>query len=218
MVKVKICGLSSVETLAAALEAQADFVGLVFYGPSPRNISIEDARPLADLARGNAKIVALTVDPDDALIEEIAGTIRPDFFQCHGSESPERIAEITTKTGIPVIKAIKVREQEDVREAVLYDGIAAMMLYDAKVPEGFKNPLPGGNGVQFDWSLLGTNTDAEPFMLSGGIGIDNVAKAIEVVHPAIVDVSSGVETTPGEKDAGLIREFIAKVKAKGLNA
>jgi phosphoribosylanthranilate isomerase len=216
MVEVKICGLSTTGTMTAALDAGADFVGLVFYQPSPRNLSIEDARPLADIARGKAKIVALTVDPDDKLIDEIAASINPDFIQCHGSESPERIAEITARTRIAVIKTIKVRAEEDVREAALYDGIAAMMLYDAKVPEGFENPLPGGNGVQFDWSLLRARSDASSFMLAGGIDVENVAKAIEIAQPAIVDVSTGVETAPGQKDAGLIREFVAKVKSFGI--
>ncbi|MGI9482702.1 MAG: phosphoribosylanthranilate isomerase [Hyphomicrobiales bacterium] len=212
MVKVKICGLSTEETLSAALEAGADYVGLVFYQPSPRHLTIEQARPLAEQARGKAKIVALTVDPDNELIDAIATVIKPDYIQCHGSESPERVSEISTRTGIAVIKAIKVRDEKDVESAAPYEGIASMLLFDAKVPEGFANPLPGGNGVRFDWSLLDARKGASGFMLSGGIDMENVAQAIDIAKPAIIDVSSGVESAPGVKDAGLVREFVERIK------
>lgn len=213
VVEIKICGLSTRETMAAALDAGADYVGLVFYQPSPRNISIEKAIALADMARGKSKIVALTVDPDDTLVDDIAKNIRPDFFQCHGSESPQRICEITGRTEIPVIKALKIRDEEDLSEAPSYDGTAAMMLYDAKVPVGFKNPLPGGNGVRFDWSLLDDQSKTKAFMLSGGIDISNVADAIAIANPAIVDVSSGVESEPGIKEITLIGAFVEHAKS-----
>ena len=213
MPEVKICGLSTAATLEAALQAGADYVGLMFYEPSPRNISIEEAAPLAELARGRAKIVAVTVDADDALIKGIAEHVRPDYIQCHGSESAERIEEIAGLAGCKVIKALKIRGAEDLAEADDYADAASLMLYDAKVPEGFKNPLPGGNGVQFDWRLLGRQKNANPFMLGGGIDITNVADAIAIANPAIIDVSSGVETSPGQKNEELIRAFLAQAKA-----
>ncbi|MGI9374419.1 MAG: phosphoribosylanthranilate isomerase [Hyphomicrobiales bacterium] len=213
MTDVKICGLSTRTTMQAALEAGADYVGLMFYPPSPRNISIEEAVPLADMARGKAKIVAVTVDADDALVGAIAKHVRPDYIQCHGSEGPERIAEIAALSGCKTIKALKIRGAEDLVDAGDYAQTAALLLYDAKVPEGFKNPLPGGNGVQFDWRLLGGQKNTNPFMLGGGIDITNVADAIAIAHPAIIDVSSGVETSPGHKDEVLIGEFVARAKA-----
>lgn len=213
MVEVKICGLSTKETVQAALDAGADFVGLVFYQPSPRHLTMGEARPLAQMARGKAKIVALTVDPDDALIDAIASEVRPDYIQCHGSETPERVTEISTRTGLPVIKAVKVRDEADIESAGPYDGVAAMLLFDAKVPEGFENPLPGGNGIRFDWSLLSAREGAGVFMLSGGIDIKNVAQAIEIARPAIIDVSSGVESSPGKKDIALVKEFVEKIKS-----
>lgn len=214
MTEVKICGLSTPPTLQAALDAGAEYVGLMFYPPSPRNVTIDQAAPLADMARGKAKIVAVTVDADNELIEAIATRIRPDFIQCHGSETPGQVAAITQRTGIKVIKALKIRHGEDLNEAQLYDEAAAMMLYDAKVPEGFKNALPGGNGVAFDWQLLQNRESAGTFMLGGGINKDNVAQAIAVASPAIIDVSSGVETEPGQKDEALIQAFTACVKAE----
>ena len=211
MAQVKICGLSEPVTLNAALDAGADMVGFVFFPKSPRNVSLDQAKVLADLAQGSAAIVALVVDADDALVSAIANTIRPDFFQAHGSETPERIAAIKAMTGIPVIKAIKVGGAEDVRKADAYKGIADLMLYDAKAPETLKDALPGGNGLSFDWRLLDGSSGA--FMLSGGLSPNNVADAIRLTRAPIVDVSSGVEAAPGVKDEDLIRKFIEAAKA-----
>ena len=206
--RVKICGLSTGETMQAALDAGADMVGLVFYSKSPRNVSLEQAADLALQARGRAQIVALVVDADDALLKSIVNAVRPDYLQAHGSETPERVADITRLFAVPVIKAIKVKEPADVASARAFKDVAALILFDAKAPE---NLLPGGNGLSFDWNLL-KGKDGQ-FMLSGGLNPENVAEAIRLTRAPIVDVSSGVETTPGKKDISLIRTFIARAKA-----
>ena len=208
MTKVKICGLSTVETLRAALDSGADMVGLVFFAKSPRNVSVEQAAALATQARGRAKIVALVVDADDALLKSIVNAVRPDYLQAHGSETPERVAEITKLFDTPVIKAIKVKEAADVALSKAYNDAAELILFDAKAPE---NLLPGGNGLSFDWNLL-KGKDGQ-FMLSGGLTPDNVAQAIRLTRAPIVDVSSGVEQLPGQKDVALIRKFIEAAKS-----
>ena len=211
MVEIKICGLSTPETMAAALDAGADFVGLVFFPKSPRNVSLDRAAILADMARGRARIVALTVDADDALLLAINASVRPDFIQAHGAETPERVAAITALIGKPVIKAIKVARADDVLGASVYSDVASLILYDAKAPETLGNKLPGGNGHAFDWTLLeGRRPPA--FMLAGGLNAQNVGRSIAITHAPMVDVSSGVERAPGVKDGGLIREFIAAAK------
>jgi phosphoribosylanthranilate isomerase len=213
-VKVKICGLSTDETVEAAVAAGADFVGFVFYPPSPRNVTLEDAKALAVRARGKARIVALVVDADDAMLAAIAAGLDPDFIQAHGSETPERVAAMSTLTGKPVIKAIKVRDASDVAAAAAYSGVAALILYDAKAPESLGRGLPGGNGHAFDWQLLDGGRP-QAFMLAGGLSPGNVAEAVKVTGAPIVDVSSGVEKAPGSKDVTLIRKFIEAAKAAG---
>jgi phosphoribosylanthranilate isomerase len=211
MTAVKICGLSSAETMKAALDAGADMVGLVFFEKSPRNVSFQDAKELAGAARGKARIVALVVDAHDEMLKRVSEVIRPDLIQAHGSETPERIADIKVLTKIPVIKAIKVATAADIAKAKAYDGIAEMMLYDAKAPETLKDALPGGNGLAFEWSLLGK--DAGMYILAGGLTPDNVAEAISLTGAPVVDVSSGVESAPGIKDASKIRKFIEAAKS-----
>jgi len=213
MVDVKICGLSTAESIDVAIDAGADLVGLVFFPKSPRNISLQQAKLLADRARGRAKIVALIVDADDAAIRSINDTVAPDLFQAHGSETPQRVQEIGTLTAKPVIKAIKVAEASDIDLAAAYADKASLILYDAKAPETLINALPGGNGIAFDWNLLGSSSQTEGFILSGGLNPDNVARAIRVTGAPIVDVSSGVESAPGKKDLGLIRKFIEAAKS-----
>jgi phosphoribosylanthranilate isomerase len=208
MTKVKICGLSTVETVQAALDHGAEMVGLVFFPKSPRHVSLEQAAALAAQARGRAKIVALTVDADDALLKSIINATRPDYIQAHGSETPARVGEITAQFGVPVIKAIKVKEASDIASAKSFKDVAAMCLFDAKAPEDL---LPGGNGLSFDWNLL-KGKDGQ-FMLSGGLNPENVAQAIKLTRAPIVDVSSGVESTPGKKDIALIAKFIAAAKS-----
>ena len=206
MVQVKICGLSTTETMTAALDAGADLVGLVFFAKSPRNVSLLQAKTLAEQARGRAKIVALVVDADDETLGAIVAHVRPDYIQAQGHETPTRIAEIKALTNIAVIKAISVSDKKDVGAAALY-GNADLILFDAKPP---KDALPGGNGLTFDWAVLPRN---QVFMLAGGLNAGNVAAAIRRTSAAYVDVSSGVETSPGIKDVTLIRKFIEAARA-----
>ena len=212
-VEVKICGLSRPDMVEAALQAGASYVGLVFYEPSPRNVSLEQAEELAARARGRATVVALTVNASDALLRNIADRVRPDFVQAHGEESPERVREMTELTGIPVIKAVKVRESRDVERARDYAGVAAMVLFDAMAPDALADALPGGNGVAFDWSLLEPSDGGPRFMLSGGLTVSNIADAIRITGAPVVDVSSGVERAPGVKDADMIRKFIEAARS-----
>lgn len=211
-VNVKICGLRDIGALDAAIDAGADYVGLVFYPPSPRNVGLDEAAVLAERARGRATIVALLVDPDDAQVERVSRDVRPDMIQLHGSESPDRVAEIKRLSGRPVIKAIKVATRADVDEAADYDDVADTLLFDARVPEGAAGMLPGGNGIPFDWQALAGVDARSGFLLSGGLDADNVVEAIRLTGAPIVDVSSGVEEAPGIKDPDLIRRFIAAAK------
>lgn len=211
MAKVKICGLNSRGSMQDALSARADLVGLVFFGPSPRNLSVDAAVPIADDARGRAAIVALTVDADDALVATIMAQVNPDMLQLHGSETPARVAELRERFGKPVMKAIKVATRVDAETALAYNGIADHILFDAKPPQGADRP--GGHGATFDWSLLDGVKARVPFMLSGGLTSHNVAEAIQATGATVVDVSSGVETAPGVKNAALIRAFIAAAHA-----
>jgi phosphoribosylanthranilate isomerase len=208
-VKVKICGVRTPAILDAAVTAGAELVGLVFFARSPRNVTAEEAGALADAARGRVGTVAVMVDPDDALIETVAGTVRPDILQLHGHETPERVVAIKARTGLPVFKAISVSEEEDVARAGTYAGIADQILFDAKAdPDAV---LPGGNGIIFDWRMLASAK--RPFALSGGLAPGNVAEAIRLTGASLVDVSSGVETAPGEKDATLITQFIQAARS-----
>ena len=175
-------------------------------------MALERAAQLADLARGRVKIVALVVDAEDKLLEDIVAQVNPDFVQAHGGETPERIAEIGRLTGKPVIKAVRVRDASDIAGAADYARVASLILYDAKAPEALTNALPGGNGHAFDWGLLeGARRPA--FMLAGGLTQENVAEAIRVTGASVVDLSSGVESAPGVKDIGLIRKFIEAAKS-----
>jgi phosphoribosylanthranilate isomerase len=212
--RVKICGIKTEAALAAALAAGADFIGLVLYPPSPRALSLEAAAVLARQARGRAASVALVVDAGDALIDAITADVAPDYLQLHGRESPERAAAIRQRSGRPVIKAISVAGPDDASRACDYRGAADLILFDAKPPREGAGALPGGNGIPFDWRHLEPVRDEHPFMLSGGLTPANVAAAIALTGADIVDVSSGVETAPGEKDAASIHAFIAAAKGR----
>lgn len=212
--RVKICGLRTAEAMAAALEARADLVGLVFFPPSPRSVTLEEAVPLADYARGFAAIVALLVDADDALLDRIVAEVNPDMLQLHGAETPARVAAVRERTGKPVMKAVKVRSREDALAALAFRGIADLVLFDAAPPRGADRP--GGHGRTFDWSLLDGVRDEVPFVLSGGLTPDNVREAIRATGATVVDVSSGVETAPGVKDAGLIRAFVRAARSTAV--
>jgi phosphoribosylanthranilate isomerase len=210
--KVKICGLRTHEALEAALDAGADYFGLVFYGPSPRNVNFETAHALVEAGRGRATSVALLVNPDDDEVRRIVDEVDPDIIQLHGDESPERVAEIKLLVDRPVMKAIAVASAKDAARARAYDDTADIILYDAKAPDDLADALPGGNGVAFDWQALKAVKGRDSFMLSGGLNPGNVASAIAATGAAIVDVSSGVESAPGEKDNDMIHQFIAAAK------
>jgi phosphoribosylanthranilate isomerase len=214
---VKICGLSTPETLRFALDAGADMVGLVFHPRSPRFVTTDKAQALADQARGRAQIVALTVDmgPDEA--ERLAETLKPDWLQLHGRESPQHVAAIRAATGKRVVKAIGVSDASDLAMIAAYRDAADLILLDAKPPKDAA--YPGGHGRPFDWDILAGLDPSLPFLLSGGLHPGNVADAIRAAkgHGLSlrgVDVSSGVESAPGVKDGQKIREFIAA--ARGL--
>lgn len=208
-VDAKICGIKTREALDTALDEGARYVGLVFYPKSPRNISIVEARDLSTAAAGVANVVALVVDADDRALTEIVDTVAPDYLQLHGAESVARVAEIKSRFGVPVIKAVPVATAADVAAAERYRGVADMILFDAKPPEDAI--LPGGNGLAFDWRALDGAKGAHDFMLSGGLNAENVAEAIRLTGAAAVDVSSGVERAPGVKDPELIRRFLRAV-------
>ena len=207
-VKVKICGVTTPDIVEVAASASADFVGLVFFPRSPRNVGVETARVLREAARGKLGTVAVMVDPDDALVDSVGEEVRPDLLQLHGSETPERVAEIKARTGLPVMKAIGVAIPSDIAAASRYTKIADYILFDAKPDAG--TFLPGGNAQAFDWTMLSGAT--MPFALSGGLTPTNVGDAVRMTGAFLVDVSSSVERAPGKKDVALIRQFIQAAK------
>lgn len=207
---VKICGLKTMEALAAVIAGGADMAGFVFFGKSPRHLSLQQARMLGARAAGNITKVALVVDAADAAIAEIIAALQPEFLQLHGHETPERIAEIRTAFGRPVIKAFGIAAEADLAAALAQAGPADWLLFDAKPPVGASHP--GGNGIAFDWTFLARAQISRPWMLSGGLDPVNVARAIALSGAAAVDVSSGVESAPGIKEAARIAAFIAAAK------
>jgi len=207
---IKICGLKTADAIDAALAGGASHVGFIFFAKSPRNVTPEEAGRLRQAAKGRAKAVAVTVDADDAFLDAIVASLRPDLLQLHGHETPERVAALKARHRLPVMKAVSLREAADLRRLDAYVGIADRFLLDAKAPAGAR--LPGGNGVAFDWSLLAGLGRRVPYMLSGGINRANLRAALTQVRPAGIDVSSGVESAPGRKDERLIREFLADVR------
>ncbi|OSQ51470.1 phosphoribosylanthranilate isomerase [Marivita geojedonensis] len=209
-IRVKICGLTRPEDVAAVAEAGAAYCGFVFFPRSPRNLSVAAARDLAvEVPVGIAK-VALVVNADDALLDEITGTVPLDMLQLHGAESPERVSEIRARYGLPVMKAVGVADAEDVAALDDYATVADQILVDAKPPKSAT--LPGGNGVSFDWRLISNRRWPVPWMLAGGLTPENVAEAIALTGAKQVDVSSGVEAAPGIKDAQMIRDFVAATR------
>ena len=208
---VKICGLSTRETLDAALEAGADMVGFVFFPPSPRHVSLETARELGKQARGHAVKVALSVDADDATLANIIETLRPDILQLHGKETTARLRDIKAKFGLPLMKALPVETAADLVPLAGYADVADRILFDARAPRGATRP--GGLGAVFDWHLLEKLDLTLPFMVSGGLHTSNLAEAVRVTRAGGVDVSSGVERSPGVKDPEMIRDFIRAARA-----
>ncbi len=212
---IKICGLSSIETLDTALDAGADMVGFVFHPRSPRYTTPDQAASLAMRAKGKAETVALLVDPDDALISEIIVTVRPARLQLHGTESPERVRDIEARFFIPVMKAVGVAATADVAAIHGQHAPDHLILLDAKPPKDAA--YPGGHGKTFDWSILKALDAKQPFILSGGLTPENVAEAITTIcgfglNLIGVDVSSGVESAPGVKDVHKIKAFVAAAR------
>lgn len=206
-IPVKICGLVEPATVAAAAEAGARYLGFNFFPKSPRYVSPAQAAALmAEVPLGVAK-VSLVVNGNDATLDEIVGATTTDMLQLHGSESPERVAEVKARYGLPVIKALGISEAADLAQIDLYSPVADMLLIDAKAPKGAV--LPGGNGLAFDWELLKSRKYwTKPWLLAGGLTPDNAALALRQTGATQLDVSSGVESAPGVKDSGLIRGFI----------
>jgi phosphoribosylanthranilate isomerase len=208
---VKICGLSTAETLDVALEAGADAVGFVFFSPSPRHIAYEAARALGERVKGRAEKVALSVDADDALLGAVVDALHPDAFQLHGKEAPARVGAIKRRFGLPVMKAIPVEARGDLAAVADYVSVADRLLFDARAPR--EATRPGGLGKPFDWRLLENLDPGIPFMLSGGLDAGNVAEALRITAARGVDVSSGVERAPGEKDPDKICAFVRAARA-----
>jgi phosphoribosylanthranilate isomerase len=211
--RAKICGLTTPETLDAALAGGAAFVGAVVFPKSSRHIAPLHAAALFERARGQgpgkAKIVAVTVDADDALLTEIALILKPDLIQLHGSETPERAVQIRTLTGAGIIRALSVRTAADIDAAAAWEPAVDHLMFDAKPPEG--SALPGGVGASFDWTLLAHRSFARPWFLAGGLTPANVAEAVRISGAPLVDVSSGVESAPGVKDPARIAAFLQAV-------
>ncbi|HEY0832990.1 MAG TPA: phosphoribosylanthranilate isomerase [Azospirillum sp.] len=213
-VAVKICGLSEPESLRAAIEGGARWVGFVFYPASPRHVAPALAADLARLVPTGVRTVGLFVDPDDELLEHVVSQVPFDMLQLHGKETPERVAAVKAAFGIPVMKAIKVGAPEDLDRAMDYAGAADRLLFDSKPPARVAS-LPGGTGIAFDWTLLAGRTWPKPWMLSGGLNAGNVADALRVTGAPALDVSSGVEDRPGHKDPALVRAFLETVAGLG---
>ena len=210
-VNVKICGLTTVEAVQDTVAAGADYIGLVFFPKSPRNLDFDTAQRLAQQVPSHVKTVALMVNPSDDFLRELLEHVDVDILQLQGSESAERVHEIKELSGKPVIKALGVSSQDDLATLESYKGLADQILLDAKAPKDADRP--GGNGASFDWSLLTDTSIDVPWMLAGGLTIENVKEAITVSHARQVDVSSAVESAPGVKDKEKVRAFIAAAKS-----
>lgn len=207
---IKICGLKTADALAAALDGGASHVGFIFFGKSPRNVAPEEAGRLRRAAMGRAKAVAVTVDADDAFLDRIVAETAPDMLQLHGHETPERVAGVRARYRLPVMKALAVSEAADLALVEPFRGVADRFLFDARPPRD--SVLPGGNGVSFDWRLLANLDRGVDYMLSGGLDAANVGDALRLANPPGIDVSSGVESAPGVKDAALIADFLDAVR------
>ena len=208
---IKICGLKTDAALAAALAGGATHVGFIFFQKSPRNIDPVEAGLLREAARGRAKAVAVTVDADDVSLDRIVTAMSPDMLQLHGNETPDRVANVKSRYGLPVMKAFSVREASDLDAIGPYLGIADRFLFDAKPPVG--SDLPGGNGVPFDWRVLADVGRDVDYMLSGGLNATNIGDALRLANPPGIDISSGVESAPGVKDVALLENFFRAVRA-----
>lgn len=214
---IKICGLKTRETLDAAVAGGASHVGFIFFAKSPRNVAPDLAGTLRLAAKGKAQAVAVTVDAEDAFLDAIVQAMTPDMLQLHGKESPERVAEVKARYGLPVMKAFSVSEASDLGRIAPWRGVVDRFLFDAKPPKG--SELPGGNGVSFDWRLLAGLDPSIDYMLSGGLNAANIGDALRLANPPGIDISSGVESAPGVKDTALIEDFFKSVRiARGRSA
>ncbi|UXN61849.1 phosphoribosylanthranilate isomerase [Phyllobacterium zundukense] len=208
---IKICGLKTDEAVAAALDGGASHIGFIFFPKSPRYVDPGEAGRLRKAAKGRAIAVAVTVDPDDVTLDGIVAAMQPDMLQLHGDESVTRVAEIKARYGLPVMKALALRERGDLEQIKPYIGMADRFLFDAKPPKG--SELPGGNGVSFDWEVLSELDASTDYMLSGGLNARNIGEALRATNARGIDISSGVESAPGVKDVGLIKDFFRAVRA-----
>ena len=210
-ISIKICGLKTPDALDVALDSSADLVGFVFFPPSPRNVGLEAARVLGQRVKGRAGKVALTVDATDEVLFDIVSELKPDMLQLHGSETVERVVAVRGRFGLPVMKALPVATRDDLRPVRLYANIAERLIFDARAPQDATRP--GGLGKSFDWALLKDIDPSINFMLSGGLDVGNVGEALRITGAPGVDVSSGVERHPGEKDPEKIRAFVRAARA-----
>ena len=208
---IKICGLKTDAALDAALAGGAAYVGFIFFAKSPRYIDPAEAGRLRQLAVGRAKAVAVTVDATDVMLDTIVEKMRPDMLQLHGRESPERVAELKVRYGLPAMKVFSVRTASDLVGVSTYGGVADRFLFDAKPPAG--SELPGGNGIAFDWTILARLDSEVDYLLSGGLNAGNVGEALRLANPPAIDISSGVESAPGVKEPALIEAFFRAVRA-----
>ncbi|MEE2859387.1 MAG: phosphoribosylanthranilate isomerase [Pseudomonadota bacterium] len=211
MADVKICGLRDPAHVAAAVEAGARYLGFVFFNRSPRAVTPKEAAALVAGVPVGVASVGLFVDPDDASLRRVLEVVPLDMIQLHGKESPDRVAEVKALTGLPVMKAVGIREASDLAQLTDYGLVADMLLVDAKAAEGAA--LPGGNGLAFDWQLLVGRRFLRPWMLAGGLTPENVAEAVRLTGARVVDVSSGVESTPGVKDVARIGAFVGALRS-----
>jgi phosphoribosylanthranilate isomerase len=213
---IKICGLSTAAAIDAAIAGGASHVGFIFFPKSPRNVTPAYAGELKGTVAGRAKVVSVTVDADDVFLDEIVEALSPDIIQLHGKETPARVAEVKARYQRPVMKAFSISVAADFDQIASFRGVADRFLFDAKPPKG--SELPGGNGVSFDWQLLAALDRDLDYMLSGGLNAANIGDALRLSNPPGIDISSGVESAPGVKDAGLIEEFFKAVRSAQAKA
>jgi phosphoribosylanthranilate isomerase len=211
--KIKICGITSAAAMNAAVAARVDYVGLMFYAPSPRYLTRVQAAELARLVPKGIIRVGVFVDAPDEVIAETVKDVGLDMLQLHGAEPPDRVRALRERFGLPVMRAIKLAGPDDLAAAAAFEAVADHLLFDAKPPPEMTDALPGGNALSFDWRLLIGYRGTRPWMLSGGLTAANLARAVAVTGAGAVDVSSGVETAPGVKDPALITAFAAAARA-----
>jgi phosphoribosylanthranilate isomerase len=206
--QIKICGINDSTCMTAAIGCKVDYIGLVFYEKSPRNVTIENSKKLLHNRNEHSKIVALTVNPDDDFLKNLRSSIKPDYIQLHGNETPHRCKEIITNFGIPIIKGIGIKNKSDLIKAdEQYKNFCDILLLDSP-----SSTLPGGNGKKFDWNILKSYQSQKKWMLAGGLNINNIDEAMKIIKPPAIDISSGVETSKGIKNPKMIKDFVMKCR------